>query len=584
MGRKALSIQELDARGSPVANEKRKALRPKRRNPKVAPVLQSNIDYKEIIDRIPGYNPADSDYVYDEVAARKAVEFFPNRLRHIEGSLYGQRFELQAWEQAIVANLFGWKKKDGTRRYREAFIFVPRKSGKTPLVAGINLYILFEEDEFGQQNFLAAADSEQASLVFRWMWGMIEFDDEMMSRCKIFGKNATNQTRTILMPETGSFVKVLSSDASTKHGGNSHLITVDELHAIRGRELVDVLTTSMASKNRKQPLILYITTSDYDRPSICNEKYEYACKVRDGIVKNPEFLPVIYEAPKDSDWTRPETWKIANPNYGISVDEDYLLRECKRAQDEPAFENTFKRLHLNIKTEQAVRWIKMEDWDACGMFFEPNLLAGQPCWGGLDLSSKIDTTSFSLFFKPAGIDDFWKWMTWFWVPAETIEMRSKRERLPYDLWWKQGFIEQVAGKVVDYSFIRAKINELNKIYKIQDIGYDPYNATHLAQELKEQDGFNMVEFRQGFASMNEPTKELEKLIISQKISHNKHPVLRWMASNVSAVLDPAGNIKMDKAKSTERIDGMVSGVMALGRAIVSEARVSVYESRGVLTA
>jgi phage terminase large subunit-like protein len=530
----------------------------------------------KLILTLPGYDPRrDAEgYEFDAKRAQMACDFFPECLHHIEGELYGQPFALELWQKAIVANLFGWYKA-GTdiRRYRKLFLYVPRKSGKTPLAAGIGLYVSFCDDEYGQQNVCAAADREQAALLFRHAVGMIHQEPELEKRCKIYGETGTNQTRTILIPDTGSFLKVISADATTKHGGNLHLVLIDELHAQPNRELVDVLHTSTASKNRKHPLEIYITTADYARESICNEEYNRACKVRDGIISDPELLPAIWEAGKDDDWRVEDTWRKANPNLGVSVSLDYMKAECKRAQDTPTYENTFKRLHLNIITEQDVRWLPLDKWDACVGDVDAEALAGETCYGGLDLSSTTDVTAFSLFFPKGN-----KTVNFFWLPSVNAHKREQRDRVPYLTWQKQGYIKLTPGDVVDYDIVRSDIIALSKKYKIKEVGADRWNATQIITQL-EGAGIKMVKFGQGYASMSSPAKELEKLVIGGQLQHGGNPVLRWMASNVSVSMDAAGNIKPAKDKSTERIDGIVALIMAIGCAGVGTGN-SVYNERG----
>ncbi len=359
----------------------------------------------------------------------------------------------------------------------------------------------------------------------------------------------------------------------------AHGIIIDELHAQPNRELVDVLTTSTAA--RRQPLIVYITTADFDRDSICNEKYDYACKVRDGVIDDPAFLPVIYEASSDADWTDPQVWAAANPNLGVSVSQEYLERECQRAQETPTYENTFKRLHLNMKTQQDVRWLSLEQWDACGgVEIDPNALEGKECFAGLDLSTTTDVSALVLLFKED--DGEVALLPRFWVPADNARKRERRDRVPYQTWARQGFIEMTEGNVVDYDVIRRRINELGERFKIREIAIDRWNATQLAVQLQ-GDGFEVVTFGQGFRDMSGPTKELEKLVISGKLRHGRHPVLRWMASNVSVETDAAGNLKPSKKKSTERIDGIVASIMALGRAMLQpQRRRSFYETHDLL--
>lgn len=525
----------------------------------------------DVLRLIPGYDPFESagECYFDEEAARFALDFFPEVLTHVKGELARKPFELEPWEQGIVANLFGWKRPDATRRYREGLLYVPRKNGKTALAAGIINFVLFCDGEPGAEIYCAAADREQALLVFAQAEGMVLQEPELDDRAQIY------KAAKSIVVGTSSF-KAISAEANTKHGYNSHLVVIDELHAQPNRELVDVLITSTGS--RRQPLVFHISTADFDRPSICNEKLDYAEKVRDGIIDDPSFLPFILAADLDDDWRDPKVWAKVNPNLGVSISVEYIERECKRAQETPSFENTFKRLHLNIKTEQSVRWLQMEKWDACAGEIAAEALKGKACWAGLDLSSTSDITAFVLVFKPESEDDTYKVLPFFWVPGESMEKRYRRDKVPYPTWVRQGFIEKTEGNVVDYAAIRAKINELGKEYSIQEIPFDPYNATATAQDLGEKDGFEMVEFRQGIISMNEPTKALERLILAQGISHGGNPVLRWMASNISVKTDAAGNIKPDKEKSTEKIDGIVSLIMGLGRATMGAGPPKVYET------
>jgi len=312
-----------------------------------------------------------------------------------------------------------------------------------------------------------------------------------------------------------------------------------------------------------------------DRHSLCWELYDYACKVRDGIIDAPAFLPVVYEAAADDDWKSPATWRKAHPGLGVSVKEEYFAAECEKAAQLPSYENTFKRLLLNIWTEQDTRWMPMDKWDACG---EPLPdLTGRACWAGLDLSTTTDITALVLAF-PVGSKVHL--LPFFWVPREGIHKRARRDRVPYDVWQREGYIEATDGSVIDYDVIRKRINELAERFQIKEIAIDRWNATQLATQLA-GDGFEMVGFGQGFASMSSPTKELERRVLGGELNHGKNPVLRWMASNVSVTQDPAGNVKPDKAKSTERIDGIVAALMALGRAMeADEEKPSVYESQG----
>lgn len=555
----------------------------------------------ETLRLIPGYDPfaTAGDCWLDEAAAQRVIDFFGHPvdgcLRHIEGAMAGKLFVLEPWQQAIVGNLFGWMRKgeDGqpVRRYREAFIFVARKNGKTPLVAGLANYVLFCDPEIGQQNYIAAAEREQAAMLFRHSRGMVEREPALASRCRIYGGNAAaGQSKSIVREDTGSFMRVISADADSQHGGNSHFIAIDELHAQPGRNLVDVLTTSLASKNRRQPLICYLTTSDYDRESICNEKYDYACKVRDGVTDDPSFLPAIYEVPFDADWTAPASWRLANPNLGISVSQEYLARECKRAQETPAYENTFRRLHLNQRTQQDVRWMAIETWDRSSGLEEDVTprqwreamlaqLRGESCWAGLDLSSTQDLTSLSLVFQREGSLVV---LPFFWVPQDCATQKERKDRVPYSAWMRQGFVEPCSQATIDYDVIRARIHELAEQYRIEKLAIDRWNATQIYTQLT-GDGFDVELFGQGFASMSAPTKELERRAVEGTLLHGGNPVLRWNVDNAMSEQDAAGNVKLSKKKSSGRIDGLIASIMGIALCMTTGSGKSIYETKGSLS-
>jgi len=529
---------------------------------------------------IPGYNPWDDygDCVFDVDAARHAVAFFPEQLVHVKGELGGKQFWLENWEIAIVGNLFGWMNEDDTRRYRTAFVFVPRKNGKTPLAAGLILYMLFEDMEYGTELYGAASAYGQASLVFYHAAGMVARNPDLRERCKIY----KGQAKSIQLVEHSQNIddlgvyRVISSEPDAHHGFNTQLGVIDELHTLPNPELVDTLETSTAG--RRQPLLIYITTSDYDREgSICNEKHKGACKVRDGY-SDRTLLPVIWEASTKDDWTDEKTWEKANPNIDVSVKREYLRKECKEAQETPRLENRFKRLHLNIRTEQDVRFLQMSKWDACDGMVPDVDLRGQRCYAGLDLASTTDVAAFVMLFPDMGNVV----IPYFWVPSENAHQREKKDKVFYSTWAREGLIELTDGNVIDYDVIRSRINEIGEVYDIQEIAIDRWNSTQLQTQLA-GDGFEISQFGQGFASMSAPTKELERLVLEGNLKHGGNKVMRWMASNVAVEQDAADNMKPSKKKSTEKIDGMVSLIMAIGRSMVQEDKTSIYETQGLTT-
>jgi phage terminase large subunit-like protein len=504
------------------------------------------------------------EFWYDKEAAERAVQFFAKCLTHTKGEWKGKPFILSDWQaDQIIRPLFGWKRQDGTRKYRTCLIQIPRKAGKSMLAAGIASYLLFADNEPAAEVYSAAVDREQARIVFDMAKGMIDASQPLRDRATVY-------KQSIVVPSTGSSYKVLSSDSNSKHGFSASGIVLDECHAMPNQELWDVLTTSTGA--RRQPLAVMISTAGYDKHSFFYAQYEYACKVRDGLINDPAFLPIIYEAGKDDDWTLSATWNKAHPGLGVSVKEEYFAAECEKAKQMPSYENTFKRLLLNIWTESNTRWIPSELWDVCGG--DQIELEGRHCYAGLDLASTTDIAALVLGFPVDGIVYL---KCFFFVPEEGIKRRSERDHTDYATWVRQGHIIATEGAVIDYDVIRNKINELAEIYQIKEIAVDRWNATQISTQLS-GDGFEMIGHGQGFASLSAPTKELERRILSKQINHGSNPVLAWMASNVQIEQDAAGNMKPSKSKSTSRIDGIAATLMSLSRITVSdEDQTSVYD-------
>ena len=853
---------------------------------------------------------ARADFWFDEEAAAQAVEFFSRFLKHQKGEFAGKPLALDTWQvDEIIRPMFGWRRPDGTRRYRTVYVEIPRKNGKTTIAAGIGLYLLFADKEQGAEIYSAAADRDQAAIAFDLARSMVEAEPALKRRAKVY-------RRSIVAEGTGSSYKVLSADARSKHGFNAHGIIFDEIHAQPNRELYDVLHTSTGA--RRQPVEFLITTAGvYEPESIAWQLHDYATKVRDGAIDDPTFLPVIYGAPSEADYRDPAVQAAANPGIGVSVKADYLLAESRRAEEEPSYENTYRRLHLNQwcvapdtmvrmadgsqkradaivpgdvveafdettgklvrarvvtampmeptrrfrittsrgrsietngehpfwnrtgksnapeygwkkaadiavgdrlavalgkantpvggkrlrsdvarflgiyagdgggshspritsvdpevpafvsdfvgragdrlavlpdgvhfdvrhqrsgvltltptkrllkrhgmwgqtcetkrvpplvftsgpkawasflsgyldtdghvsdgsivwvsksrglledcqhllsyldiqskvssstlgrhrlevldaasfdnaarlltplvarkaaallrlsqrprrdgdgagdrrafdrvvsvddagvgttigieveryhthitnglithNTQQVTRWIRIENWEACKGTLPD--LAGRKCFPALDLSTTTDITALALLFPPLD-DEPYCVLPFFWCPEDTVMKASRRDRVPYDAWVRDGFMTATPGNVIDYAYVRRSVNELSKVYKFGPVAFDPWNATQLATQLGEEDGIEMVEFRQGMISMNEPAKEFERLVVAGKIMHPDNPVLNWMAANVAVKSDAAGNIKPDKDRSTGRIDGIVATIMGVGMTIRSHA-------------
>ena len=516
------------------------------------------------------------DSVYDKELADYAVNFI-ECLCHTKGTWAGKPFKLLDWQEQILRDLFGIIKPNGYRQFNTAYVEIPKKNGKSELAAAIALLLCCGDGEQRAEIYGCAADRGQATIVFDVAADMVRMCPALNKRCKILA----SQKRILYLP-TNSFYQVLSAEAYSKHGFNIHGVVFDELHTQPNRKLFDVMTKGSGDA-RMQPLYFLITTAGTDTNSICYETHQKAVDIIEGRKKDSTFYPVIYGAGNDEDWTDPKVWKKANPSLGETIGMDKVKAACESARQNPGEENSFRQLRLNQWVKQAVRWMPMEKWDACAFPVDPEDLEGRVCYGGLDLSSTTDLTSFCLVFPPEDEDDRYYVLPYFWLPEETLPLRVNRDHVPYDVWERQGYIQTTEGNVVHYGFIEKFIEHLGELYNIREIAFDRWGAVQMVQNLEGM-GFTVVPMGQGFASMSPPTKELMKLTLEKRIAHGGHPVLRWNMDNIFIRTDPAGNIKADKAKSTEKIDGAIACIMALDRAIRcgNDTSESVYDSRGIL--
>jgi phage terminase large subunit-like protein len=534
----------------------------------------------EKMRKLKNYKPtrfmAEGSY-YDKDAADHAVCFIEKFCCHTKGTWDGQPFELIDWQEQIIRDIFGVLKPNGYRQFNTAYIEIPKKQGKSELAAAVALYLLCADFEPGAEVYGCAADRDQAKIVF-------DVALEMVKRCPVLEKKMSikaSQKEMVYEP-TGSKYKALSADVANKHGFNIHGVVFDELHTQPNRKLFDVMTKGSGDA-RMQPLYFLITTAGDNTNSICYEVHQKAKDIIAGRKIDPSFYPVIYGADDDDDWTDPAVWKKANPSLGITVGIDKVEAACEQAKQNPAEENSFRQLRLNQWVKQAVRWMPMDKWDKCSFAVSEDDLEGRVCYGGLDLSSTTDITAFVLVFPPEDEEDKFIILPYFWIPEDSLDLRVRRDHVPYDLWQRQGYLETTEGNVVHYGYIEKFIERLGERFNIREIAFDRWGAVQMVQNLEGM-GFTVVPFGQGFKDMSPPTKELMKLTLEQRIAHGGHPVLRWMMDNVCAKNDPAGNVKMDKEKSTEKIDGAVATVMALDRAIRcgNDTTESVYDSRGLI--
>ncbi|CUN36087.1 terminase large subunit [Blautia obeum] len=512
---------------------------------------------------------------YDKKKADRAVTFIEN-LCHTKGKWAGTPFWLLPWQEQLIRDIFGIVKPDGNRQFRTAFVEICKKVGKSELAAAVALYLLYADNEPSAEVYGAAADRQQASIVFDVAKQMVEMSPALMKRSKLMGA-----TKRIVNYSNAGYYQVLSAEVGGKHGFSVSGLVFDEIHTQPNRQLYDVLTKG-SSDARQNPLHFIITTAGNDRHSIAYELHTKAVDILEGRRVDPTFYPVVYGLKDDEDWEDEANWYKVNPSLGYTVDIERLRDAYREAKQNPADEITFKWLRCNMWVSSTVAWIPDAIYMRGNEPIDMDALAGRDCYAGLDLSSTGDITALVLIFPPRDEEEKYVLLPYFWIPEETISRRVKANSVPYDIWEKQGYIMSTEGNVIHYDFIEKFIMDLSEKYHILEIAVDRWNATQMIQNL-EGEGFTIVPFGQGFSSMSAPTKEFYRLLMEGRIIHGGNPVLRWMAGNVVIDTDPAGNIKVTKAKSKEKIDGIVAAIMALDRCIRQEGQSgSVYDERGLL--
>ena len=511
---------------------------------------------------------------YDKKKADRAVRFIEN-LKHTKGKWDGKPFWLLPWQEQIIRDIFGIVDENGHRQFRTAYVEIGKKNGKSELAAAVALYLLYADNEPAAEVYGAAADRQQASIVFDVAKRMVEKAPALYKRSKI----ATASKRIVNYSNAG-FYQVLSAEVGTKHGLNVSGLVLDEVHAQPNRKLYDVLTKGSGDA-REQPLYFLITTAGTDKESICYELHMKALDIMEGRKIDHTFYPVVYGLGDDEDWTDEQNWYKANPSLGQTIRIERVREMFQEAVDNPAEENVFKQLRLNMWVSSLTRFIPEQIYDLGNIPIDMESLKGRDCYGGLDLSSTGDITAFVLMFPPRDETEKYIMLPFFWIPEDTIPIRVRRASVPYDVWYKQGYLNATEGNVIHYDFIEKFIEDLGTKYHILEIAFDRWGAVQMTQDLEGM-GFTVVPFGQGYASMSPPTKEFYKLLMEGRIIHGGNPVMRWMSGNVVVDTDPAGNIKCTKAKSPEKIDGIVAAIMALDRCVRHEDPRSVYDERGLM--
>ena len=496
---------------------------------------------------------------FDREDSEKAI-YFIEQLRHTKGEWAGKKIQLALWQKFIIGSIFGWKRKDtGLRLFKKAVDLVGRKNGKSTKAGGVSIKFLVADGEPGGEVYTVATKRDQAKIVFNEAKNMVRALPSHYELRKIVAV----YTNELQVERTASKMVPLSSDDKTADGLNPSAAIIDELHAHKNRKMLDVIDTGLGA--RRQPFVFIISTAGFDKNSPCFEERDYATKVLEGVIQDDELFIFIAEIDEDDDPFDEKNWIKANPNLGISPKLDYLRRQAKKAKEIPSFYNEFMTKHMNIWTETETRWMPIDKWDHGDRPFDIEAFKHRPCFGGLDLSSTTDLSAYVKVWPPFEDDLNWYCHPYFWLPKDGLQERMRRDRAPYDQWARDGFLTLTDGEVIDHNFIQARVEQDWHDFNILDIGFDRFNATMMVTRLMDA-GVEMVGFGQGYVSMNPAIRQMETLILSKRLVHAGHPILRWMCTNTVVTMDPAGNVKFDKKESASRIDGIVALAMGVGRA------------------
>lgn len=509
-------------------------------------------------------------WYFDRNAAARAIKFIES-LKHTKGEWAGQKFILEPWQQFVVWNIFGWKLADGTRRFRYVYIEIARKNGKTALSAGIGLYMLFADGESRPEVYSAATVKDQAKICFADAVEIVKNTD--------LRNYLTPYRNSIVYELKGGTMKPLSSDYGTHDGLNPSCGIIDEFHAHKDSGMFDVIKSAFGA--RRQPLMFIITTAGFNKNGACYAYRDNVIKVLRGVNQDDTLFGIIYTLDKNEDWDNPKMWIKSNPNLGVSLSADYLSDQIKDAKNRPEAVRNVMTKNVNLWVDAEKTWILDEVWQKCVGKTSLSELDGCDCWGGLDLSNVSDITAYVLIFNK---NDRFQLLPFFWIPEEKMLEKIKKENINYDHWVREGYVKVTSGNVTDYDFVKADIIALRERYNINSTAYDRWNSSQTVIDLQNE-GLVMNPFGQGYGSMSAPTKQFEALVLSGKIEHFANPVLRWMLSSTLVKTDPAGNIKPDKEKSTQKIDGIVSSIMALGEWMTTQGNDddNPYNNRGLLT-
>ena len=499
------------------------------------------------------------DYIWRPGYARRQMDWFESNLQHVKGPQAGTPLRFQEWQSDFLGALYGWRVygHEEIPRYRRGLLEVARGNGKSTLAAAVGLRGVTRKA--APLVIGAATDREAAGIVFGDAARMVRANPRLLEHLKI-----VDSTKRILRKDNlaGRYL-VISSEASRAHGFHPDVVIFDELHTQPNPDLWRVLETSQI--NLADALMFAITTAGYDRLSICWSVHEQALRACEDRTLAPDLLAAIYAAEDGDDIEDPAVWLKANPNLDVSVVRENLKAEVEKAKRDPAYMNTFMRLHLNVWTQQDVRWMPMAEWDACSGMVDELALEGRSCFMGLDLAQVSDLTALALLFPPENRDSgVYDVLMRFYVPEAVL-----RGRTDYQIWRDRGLLTVTPGSATDYAFVRDDIIRLASKYNVRKLAYDRFLAGQLAGELKDE-GLPIEPFGQGYRSMSDPTKGLMRLVLDRRIRHGGNAVLRWNASNLVVTQDPAANVKPDKSKASEKIDGCVALIEALGAEMMEQ--------------
>lgn len=526
------------------------------------------------VDDILAQNTEYFPYTFDEEKAARAIRFI-ELLPHIKGKWAGKPLILSPWQKFIVGSVFGWVHMlTGLRRFRTAYIEVPRKNAKSTLLSAIGLYMLSMDDEGGAEVYSAATTRDQARIVFR--------DAQSMARkCPKFrnSRGVEVLAHNINQQSTASRFEALSAEGNSLDGLNVHGGLVDELHAHKTRDVFDVLETATGA--REQSILWLITTAGSNRAGICYEQRTYLTKLLEHVAKDETYFGMIYTIDVDDDWTNPDVWEKANPGYGESVFPEDIERLCRKAQTMPSAQNNFLTKRLNVWVNADESWMDMLKWEACG---DPDLnefdFVGEPVIEAIDLASKTDiAVKLKMFKRVVGEADHYYLFGTYYLPEETIINSGNAY---YAGWEIEGLLTSTPGNVIDFDFIERDLADDASLFEVTEVPYDPFQATQFSVRMLAQ-GFPMIEVRPTVLNFSEPMKEIEALVLQGRLHHNGDPIMTWMISNVVCHLDAKDNIYPRKERVENKIDGVVAAIMALNRYLTQEQITQAYSERGVVS-